>query len=209
MYVLGLTGSIAMGKTWAAKCFRRLGVPVHDADATVHALMGPGGRATLQVGRAFPGVLNERGEIDRLELADRVFGGQASGLDTLEAILHPLVRDEQRRFLARHMRAATPLVVLDVPLLFETGGRGRVDAAVVVSAPAFLQRARALRRRGMTREKLAAVLARQMPDCLKRRAADFLVATGGPRGASLRRIAEIVKVAKTRRGRAWGPAWGR
>lgn len=208
MFVLGLTGSIAMGKSWGARCFRRLGVPVHDADACVHGLLAPHGEAVAEVEAAFPGVLDAAGGVDRLKLADRVISDDRA-LNTLEAILHPVVRERQRAFLARHARAARPLVVLDVPLLYETHGRSRVDAVVVVSAPAFLQRRRALRRPGMTDVKLRALLARQTPDEVKCRVAEFVVSTAGPRGQSLRRIAAIVKVTRNRRGDVWAPGWGR
>ena len=208
MFVLGLTGSIAMGKTWGAKCFRHFGVPVHDADACVHALLRPGGEAVAMVAAAFPGVMDARGGIDRLKLSDMAFGDSAA-LDTLEAMLHPLVRQSQRRFLAAQRRAAASLVVLDVPLLYETQGRAKVDAVVVMSAPKFLQRRRALRRSGMTEQKLNVIMARQMPDEIKRRVAEYGVMTNGPRGQSLRQIAAIVKETRTLRGEAWNPGWGR
>lgn len=207
MYVLGLTGSIAMGKSWGSKCFRQCGVPVHDADACVHMLMAPGGAAVEVVAAAFPGVLNNGGGVDRAKLSAQVLGNDAA-LDTLEAILHPMVRERQRAFLATHARAATRLVVLDVPLLYETHGRARVDAAVVMSAPAFLQRRRVLRRPGMTAQKLTAILNRQTPDAVKRRVAEYVVSTAGPRGESLRNIAAIVKITRTLQGRVWAPGWG-
>lgn len=207
MFVVGLTGSIAMGKTWGARCFRRCGVPVHDADACVHDLMRPHGPAVKGVAAAFAGVVNTDGGIDRAKLSDIVFADEAA-LKTLEAILHPLVRESQRRFLARQCRAGAPLVVLDVPLLYETHGRARVDAVVVMSAPAFLQRQRVLRRRGMSVAKLDAILQRQIPDDVKRRVAEYVVLTNGPRGQSLREVESIVKVLRTRRGTVWTPAWG-
>jgi dephospho-CoA kinase len=207
MFVLGLTGSIAMGKTWGAKCFRQFGVPVHDADACVHDLMRPNGPAVADIAQAFAGVLNKDGGIDRAKLSDLVFADEAA-LKTLEAIIHPLVRQSQRRFLARHCRAGTPLVVLDVPLLYETQGRACVDAAVVMSAPAFLQRQRVLRRRGMSLEKLNAILDRQIPDDVKRRVAEYVVLTHGPRGQSLRAVLSVVKVLRTQNGSVWGPSWG-
>jgi dephospho-CoA kinase len=208
MYVLGLTGSIAMGKSWGAQCFRHFGVPVHDADECVHRLLGAGGGAVEKVMAAFPGMGTVAGGVNRLMLADEVFKDTAA-LNTLEAILHPMVRDSQRRFLARHARAASPLVVLDVPLLFETGGRARVDAVVVMSAPSFLQRRRALKRPGMTAAKFEALLARQTPDDVKRRVAEFLVSTAGLRAQSLRAIGAVVKLTHGRRGEVWGPGWGR
>ncbi len=208
MFVLGLTGSIAMGKTWGAKCFRHFGVPVHDADACVHGLLAPGGDGVGPVSTAFPGVLNQAGGVDRIRLSDRVIGDDAA-LDTLEAILHPMVQERQRKFLTLHARAAAPLVVLDIPLLYETHGRARVDAVAVVSAPAFLQRRRVLRRPGMTAQKFDAILKRQTPDAVKRRVAEFVVSTAGPRGQSLRSIAVIVKVTRSLKGDVWSPAWGR
>lgn len=208
MFVLGLTGSIAMGKTWGAKCFRHFGVPVHDADACVHNLLGPGGAAVAVVAAAFPGVMAAHGGIDRLKLADQVFG-DLSALDTLEAMLHPLVRRQQRRFLAAQARRRAALAVLDVPLLYETQGRAKVDAVVVMSAPKFLQRRRALRRSGMSEQKFNVIVARQMPDEIKRRVAEYGVMTNGPRGQSLRQIAAIVKETRTLRGEVWNPGWGR
>lgn len=206
--MLGLTGSIAMGKTWGARCFRLLGVPVHDSDACVHALMAQGGAAVGEIAAAFAGVADGLGGIDRAKLGARVLGDDRA-LDALEAIVHPRVHASQRSFLEDHARRGSPLVVLDVPLLYETGGRARVDAVAVVSAPPFLQRRRALRRRGMTEQKFQAILARQTPDEIKRRVAEFVVTTGGPRGESLRQIAQVVKVVRAQRGRVWGPHWGR
>jgi dephospho-CoA kinase len=194
--VLGLTGSIGMGKSTAAKALRRLGVPVHDADAAVHALLGRGGAAVAAVERAFPGVLVD-GAVDRAALGRRVFGDPAA-LKRLEAILHPLVRRSEQRFLRRASARRTPVAVLDIPLLFETGAEARCDAVIVVSAPRFVQEARVLRRPGMTRERFLAVTARQVPDREKRRRADLVVATGLDRGFALRRLAEIVRLAAAR-----------
>ncbi|MCR4376998.1 MAG: dephospho-CoA kinase [Rhodospirillales bacterium] len=208
MFVLGLTGSIAMGKTWGAKCFRHFGVPVHDADACVHDLLGPGGEAVTMVAAAFPGVMAAHGGIDRLKLSNLVFN-DAAALDKLEAMLHPLVQQSQRCFLAAQACRRAVLVVLDVPLLYETQGRAKVDAAVVMSAPKFLQRRRVLKRSGMSEQKLNAIVARQMPDEIKRRVAEYVVMTNGPRGQSLREIAAIVKKTRTLRGQAWNPGWGR
>lgn len=208
MFVLGLTGSIAMGKTWGAACFRRCGVPVHDADCCVHALLAPGGAAVVMVAAAFADVLGDDGGVDRAALSARVFEDDAA-LQTLEAILHPMVRDRQRRFLAVNARARSKLVVLDIPLLYETDAASRVDATVVMSAPEFLQRRRALRRPGMNAEKLNAILERQTPDEVKRRVAEFVVSTAGLRGQSLRRIEAIAKLTRGLPGRAWGPGWAR
>jgi dephospho-CoA kinase len=192
MIVVGLTGSIGMGKSTAAALLRRLGVPVHDADAAVHRLLGRGGAAVKAVAAAFPGTARKAG-IDRAALGRRVFGDAAS-LRRLEDILHPLVRADTDRFLRRMAARRVPLVVLDIPLLFESGGARRCDAVIVVSAPAFLQRARVLARPGMSEARLAAILAKQMPDGEKRRRADFVVPTGLGRRLTLRRLAEIVRV---------------
>ena len=209
MIVIGLTGSIAMGKSTAARAFRRLGVPVHDADAAVRRLLGPGGAAVAAVARAFPGAV-KNGAADRAELARRVFA-DPDALRRLEGILHPLVRRRARAFLEAAARRRAPVVVLDVPLLFETGGDRNCDWVVTVSAPAFLQTARVLRRPGMTAERLAATRTRQMPDADKRRRADIVVPTGLDRGFSFRAIGAIVALARAtkqaRRGRAWGPCW--
>ena len=174
MIVLGLTGSIGMGKSTTAKMFADAGVPVHDSDETVHRLYS--GKAAPLVEAAFPGTV-VAGSVDRTELARRVLGN-AAALKTLETIIHPLVRADAEAFLAKHRAAGAPLVVLDIPLLFETGGRNRVDKVVVVTAPADIQRARVLARPGMSEEKLAAILAKQVPDAEKRRQADFVIDTG-------------------------------
>ena len=212
MIVIGLTGSIAMGKSTAARAFRRLGVPVHDADAAVRRLLAPGGAALARVAEAFPGAVKTgagaRAEIDRADLARRVFADPAA-LTRLEKILHPLVRRRTRAFLAACARRREPLVVLDVPLLFETGGERNCDLVVAVSAPAFLQSRRFLRRPGMTPARLAATLARQMPDADKRRRADIVIQTGLDRGFSFRAVRAIVAMARDSagRGKAWGPGW--
>ena len=162
MKILGLTGSIGMGKTTSAAMLRRLGLPVHNADATVHALFAPGGAAVAAVEAAFPGVVTA-GAVDRVALGARVFGDD-SALKRLEAIVHPLVRQAERKFLAMHRRRHTALVVLDIPLLFESGGEQRCDSIIVVSCPAFLLAQRVLARPGMTEARLRIILARQMPD---------------------------------------------
>ncbi len=192
MIVIGLTGSIAMGKSTAALVLRRMGLPLHDSDAAVHRLMARGGAAVAAIGAAFPGVVTA-GAVDRAQLGQRVFGDQAA-LDRLEAILHPLVRAEARRFLARQRRRRARAVVLDIPLLFETGGEALCDAVLLVQAPAFLQRARALARPGMTEARLASIRSRQMSEAGKRRRADFVVPTGLHRGETLRRIRKIIRV---------------
>lgn len=196
MLVLGLTGSIGMGKTTAAGMLRRLGLPLHDADAAVHRLLGPGGAAVAEIAAAFPGVERD-GAIDRKALGDRVFGNPAA-LAALEAILHPRVRRAALAFLRRQARRGVPLAVLDIPLLFETGGEALCDAVVLVSAPARVQAARVLSRPGMTAEKFAAVKAQQMPDAEKRRRADFVVPTGLGRRETLRRLTGIVRLLRSR-----------
>jgi dephospho-CoA kinase len=173
MIVLGLTGSAAMGKSATAKMFAEEGVPVFDADAAVHRLYAA--EAVAPVEAAFPGVTVD-GRIDRERLAQRVFDNPEA-LRRLESIVHPLVRAAQDRFRAETEKIGAPIIVLDIPLLFETGGDQRVDAVVVVTAPADTQRARLLDRPGMTAEKIDGMLARQMPDSEKRRRADFVVDT--------------------------------
>ncbi|CAA7614027.1 Dephospho-CoA kinase [Candidatus Terasakiella magnetica] len=191
MRILGLTGSIGMGKTTAATMLRRLGVPVHDADATVHRLLARNGKAVAVVEAAFPGVVKNKA-VDRVELGRRVFGDLAA-LRRLEAIIHPLVRQAEHDFIKAQQRRRTPLVVLDIPLLFETHGEIRCDRVAVVSCPAFLQAQRVLARPGMTPERLAAILAKQTPDGEKRRRADYVIPTGLGKVPALRRLKAIVK----------------
>ena len=197
MFVLGLTGSIAMGKTTTAKLFADAGVPVHDADATVHSLYE--GEAAAAIEAAFPGT-TEGGKVDRKVLGARI-AGDAAALRRLEAIVHPLVRQAEERFLAQAERAGAQAVVLDIPLLFETAGEKRVDAVVVVTAPTDVQRSRT-RERGIAPEQLETLLARQVPDDEKRRRADFIVDTS--RGIESARaqvqdiLAAIVKMPKRR-----------
>jgi len=167
---------VGMGKSTAAREFRRMGIPVHDADKAVHRLLGRGGKAVAAVAAAFPGV-EKGGAIDRAVLGRLVFSDPAA-LKRLEAILHPLVRQAERAFLARARRRRRKLVVLDIPLLFETGGEARCDKVLVVSAPRRVQLARVMARPGMTAERLAGVEARQMPDAEKRRRADIIIETG-------------------------------
>jgi dephospho-CoA kinase len=191
MIVLGLTGSVGMGKSTAAAMLRQLGVPVHDADVAVHRLLAPGGAAVPAVASAFPGTAVGSG-IDRALLGKQVFG-DAAALRRLERILHPLVRKSEQRFLKRARARRAPLVALDIPLLFETGGEKRCDAVVVVSAPAFLQRARVLARPGMSEERLRAILAKQVPDAEKRRRADFVVTSGLGRAPTFRGLRRVVR----------------
>ncbi len=174
MIVLGLTGSIGMGKSATAKMFAEAGVPVHDSDEAVHRLYS--GKAAPLVEAAFPGT-TQGGVVDRVKLAGQVLADPAA-LKKLEAIVHPLVRADANAFLGLHRAAGAPLAVLDIPLLFETGGRDRVDKVVVVTASPEIQRARVLARPGMSEEKFAAILAKQVPDAEKRRQADFIIDTG-------------------------------
>ena len=199
MVVLGLTGSIGMGKTTAGRVFRRMGIPVHDADTEVHRLLGVGGSAVADVGEAFPGVVRD-GAVDRAELGRRVFG-DAAALRRLEGILHPMVAKAERRFLARAAAARRSIVVLDIPLLFETGAERRCDATIVMTAPGFIQTARVFRRSGMTRARLAGIVARQIPDTVKRRRADFVVSTGLDRRNTLRALMRIVRLMRQGRER--------
>ncbi len=201
MVILGLTGSIGMGKTVAAEMFRRAGVPVHDADRAVHGLLATGGIGVAAVAKAFPGVVRD-GRVDRAALAEMVFGDDEA-LSRLEAIIHPLVRWRERGFLRAAGAQGRRLVVLAVPLLFETGGERRCDGVVVVSAARPVQEARVLKRPGMTRQRLRFILSRQMCDAKKRRRADFVVVTGLGRGFNLRAIKKIVKVTRRWRGAKW------
>jgi dephospho-CoA kinase len=173
MLILGLTGSIGMGKSATANMVREAGVPVHDSDRAVHQLYE--GEAVLAIEAAFPGT-TAGGKVDREKLSAQVLG-KPDAFKRLEAIVHPLVRQVSVRFLDEARARGARVVVLDIPLLFETRGEGRVDAVVVVSAPADVQRTRVLGRPGMTEEKFAAILARQVPDAEKRRRAHFIVDT--------------------------------
>jgi dephospho-CoA kinase len=188
MIVVGLTGSIGMGKSTTARMFRDAGVPVHDSDETGHRLYA--GKAAPLIEEAFPGTVRD-GAVDRAQLAAQVLG-RPGAMKKLEAIIHPLVRAAAAAFVARHREAKTPLVVLDIPLLFETGGRGRVDKVVVVTAPAEVQRQRVLARPGMTEGKLAAILASQVPDAEKRRQADFVIDTGQGMDAARAAVTRII-----------------
>jgi dephospho-CoA kinase len=193
LIVLGLTGSIGMGKSTAAAVMRRLGVPVFDADQAVHRLLAPGGAAVGAVSGAFPGVRTQTGGIDRQVLGQRVFGEPAA-LKRLEGILHPMVAAEEKRFLLLAHARREPIAVLDVPLLFETAGDRRCDYVLVVSAPALVQRQRVLHRTGMTPIRLANILQTQMPDDEKRRRADFVLPTGLGNGYTLRRLRTILRL---------------
>ncbi|MFD1033657.1 dephospho-CoA kinase [Sphingomonas hankookensis] len=187
-HILGLTGSIGMGKSTVAHMFRDLGVPVFDADATVHMLQGPGGALLPAIEAAFPGTTSPNG-LDRPALRTRIFDDTAARR-RLEAIVHPAVAAERQRFLDTH--AAAPLIVLDVPLLFETGGDSRCDSVAVVSAAPEVQRARVLARPGMTESAFAAILATQMPDAEKRARAQHLIHTDTTLAATRAQVAALV-----------------
>ena len=193
MFVLGLTGSLGMGKSTTAGFFAEAGVPVHDADAEVHRLYE--GAAAAAIEAAFPGTVTA-GKVDRAKLAARVLDRPAD-LRRLEAIVHPLVREAETRFLAESEAKGAGVAVLDIPLLLETGGDQRVDAIVVVSAPGDVQRARVLARPGMTPDKLDALLGRQMADAEKRRRADFVVDTSRGFDAARTRVEEILRAVAT------------
>jgi dephospho-CoA kinase len=188
MFVLGLTGSLGMGKSATAKMFAEEGVPVHDADAAVHGLYE--GTAASLIEAAFPGT-TAAGKVDRAKLTERVLGDNAA-LEKVEAIVHPLVRRAEQAFLAAAARKGARAAVLDIPLLFETGGDGRCDAVVVVSAPPEIQRARVFERPGMTEQKFAAILAKQMPDADKRARADFVVDTSRGFEAARTQVRDIL-----------------
>jgi dephospho-CoA kinase len=201
MVILGLTGSIGMGKSTSAAVFRRLGVAVYDADAVVHSLMGPNGAAFAAICQAFPNACS-KAEIDRRLLGDIVFADDEA-LGCLEGILHPLVRTYKQGFLRRASRQRHRLVVLDVPLLYETAGQKQCDAVVVVTAPKFVQRARVMSRPGMTIEKFESILVKQVPDNLKCQYAEFVVQTGIGQLESFRSIRHIVTLAQTIKPNKW------
>ena len=193
MVVIGLTGSIGMGKSTTARFFAEAGVPVHDADSAVHRLYASDAAAIIEA--EFPGVSGAQG-IDRDKLAKRVLS-DPDALRRLEGIIHPLVRRQEVQFLDEVGRAGAPIAVLDIPLLFETGADRRVDTVVVVTAPAEVQRIRALGRTGMTEEKFQALLAKQMPDAEKRRRADFVVDTSKGFDFARAQVHAILQAAST------------
>jgi dephospho-CoA kinase len=188
--VLGLTGSIGMGKSTLARQFRLLGIPVCDSDALVHRLLAKGGRAVAPVAQLFPETLKEEA-IDRKALGSIVFF-DARRMKELEAILHPTVQQEQQHFIARYRRRQKPLVVLDIPLLYETSAEKRCHAVTVVTAPFFLQRQRVLRRPGMTKSRFQEILAKQLPDNEKRKRADFVIHSGLGKAYSFRQVKLLV-----------------
>jgi dephospho-CoA kinase len=193
MFVLGLTGSIGMGKSTTARLFAEAGVPVHQSDVAVHRLYE--GEAVPAVAAAFPGAVVD-GKVNRDKLAARVLG-DAAALRRLEGIVHPLVRVAADRFLSEARASGAKIAVLDIPLLFETGGEDRVDAVVVVTAPPEMQRERALERPGMTMEKFQAIVAKQMPDVEKRRRADFVVDTSRGLAAARDQVDAILQAIAT------------
>lgn len=201
MLLIGLTGSIGMGKTETAKMFAGLGVPVYDADAAVHSLYAPGGAAVGPVGAAFPSAIRNGG-VDRDALSRAVLG-KPEALKKLESIIHPLVRDVQLNWLLEQDEAGAAMVVLDVPLLFETGGNNAVDVVIVCSAPAEVQRARVLERPGMTPEKLDAILSKQMPDAEKRAKAHYIVETDKGLEHAFEQVKTIVEDLRGRAGNIW------
>jgi dephospho-CoA kinase len=192
MIVIGLTGGIGMGKTTLAAQFARLGAKICSADAIVHKLLSKGGAAVEPVGREFPGTV-KNGAVDRKALGEMVFADKKK-LKTLENLLHPLVVAEENAFIEKARRKGAKLVVLDIPLLFETAAEKRFHATALASAPHFLQRQRVLRRPHMTAEKFDRILASQMADRLKRRRADMVILTGLGKGYSFRKIAEMVRM---------------
>ncbi|MGH6878718.1 MAG: dephospho-CoA kinase [Rhizomicrobium sp.] len=195
--VVGLTGSIGMGKTETAGMFARLGIPVHDADAAVHRLYEPGGRAIAAIADAFPDCV-QKGRVERARLSARVHSDKIA-FARLEAIVHPLVAQEQQAFIEQATARRADIVVLDVPLLFETGAQSRMDAVVVVSAPGEIQRVRVLARPGMSEEILDHILQRQMPDVDKRTRAQFVVETGNGFDHAFGQVESIVSALRAQR----------
>lgn len=203
MLIIGLTGSIGMGKSAAADHFRQRGIAVCDADAEVHKLYA--GPAAPLIEAAFPGTTAPAG-VDRAKLAAALLADPA-GFKRLEAIVHPLVREAERAFLAAEKARGAPMAVLEIPLLLETGGERNVDAVVVVSAPPDVQRERVLRRPGMTAEKLAQILSRQMPDEEKRKRAHFVVDTGGTLDQTCAQIDVVIEALQAHAASAYERAW--
>jgi dephospho-CoA kinase len=194
---IGLTGSIGMGKSETAKMFAELGVPVYDADAAVHRLYAKGGAAVAPIGAAFPGTVRD-GAVDRTELSKHVTGNPEATAK-LQTVVYPLMADERRKFLEDAEAAGAEIVVFDIPLLFETRGEGAMDAVVVVSAPAHIQRERVLARPGMTAEKFEYLLSRQTPDAEKRAKAHFVVVTDQGLEHAFEQVKMIVATLKERR----------
>ncbi len=206
-FVLGLTGAIGMGKTQTAAVFSMFGVPVFDSDGAVHALLAPGGQASKDVAVMFPHAVVD-GVIDRKKLGSIVFKS-AEKLHSLEAILHPLVEDMQKQFIATHARRRTKAVVLDIPLLFETGSDVKTDMVACVYAPGFVQRPRVLARPGMDDARMTAIENNQFSGELKCQLADYVISTRAGRAESLRQVRELVKIINNSSANVWGPHWGR
>ena len=204
--MLGLTGGIGMGKTQTAAGFLMLGVPVFDSDKAVHKLLAPGGKANKDVAVMFPLAVVD-GVIDRKKLGGIVFKNSEK-LHSLEAILHPLVEDMQKKFIATHARRRTSAVVLDIPLLFETGADVKTDMVASVYAPSFVQRPRVLARPGMDAARMAAIEKNQFSGELKCKLADFVISTRAGRAESLRQVRELVKIINNLPANVWSPRWG-
>ncbi|MEZ5855648.1 MAG: dephospho-CoA kinase [Hyphomicrobiaceae bacterium] len=205
MLIIGLTGSIGMGKSTVAKRFVENGIPVCDADAEVHKLYAANGAAVAPIEAAFPGVAGADG-VDRAKLAQHLMR-DPEGFKRLEAIVHPLVWEAERAFLAEQVAKGEAMAVLEIPLLFEGKGHTQVDVKVVVSAPAHLQRQRVLERPGMTEEKLAQILSRQVPDAEKRARADFVVDTGLPINETLAQVDKVIDELRGLQGTAYDRCW--
>lgn len=197
MKIVGLTGSIGMGKSATAEMFREAGIPVFDSDACVHALYDAGGAAVEPVDAAFPGSKGEDGSIDRDRLSAALRRDPA-GFEHLEAIVHPLVAEARQAFLDAAEREGADIVILDVPLLFETGGHAYVDAVIAVHAPHDVRRERVLKRPGMTDVKLDAIIARQTPDSVKLEKADYVVETSGGFDDARQQVGKIIKALRAR-----------
>jgi dephospho-CoA kinase len=204
MLIVGLTGSIGMGKSTAAAHLRARGLPVFDADGEVHRLYA-GGKAVEPVERAFPGT-TKNGGVDRAKLSAALIAAPHRFRD-LEAIVHPLVRDAERQFLREHAEHGAPIAVMEIPLLFETGADALVDATIVVSAPHEVQRARLLQRPGLSEAKLDQLLARQIPDAEKRARADYVVDTSGDHASSEAALDAIIAELRGRRAEAYARHW--
>ncbi len=205
-FILGLTGAIGMGKTQTAAVFSMLGIPVFDSDSSVHGLLGPDGGAGKDVAVMFPGAV-AGGVIDRKKLGDIVFKSSEK-LRSLEGVLHPLVEDMQKKFIATHARRRTKAVVLDIPLLFETGSETKTDMVACVYAPPFVQRPRVLARPGMNATRMAAIENNQFSGELKCQLADYVISTRAGRAESLRQVLELVKIINNLPANIWSPHWG-
>lgn len=196
MIILGLTGSIGMGKSTTAQMFMDEGIPVYDADAAVHKLYSAGGAAVEKIETVFPGVLDSDGNIDRQKLGKVVLGDR-DAMKRLEAIVHPLVQAEREKFLNTHLSAKAILVVLDIPLLFETGSENLADKILVVTAPEDVQKQRVMSRTGMTIEKFESILNKQLPDAEKRKKADFIIDTNQGMDQARQDVRDIIQTLKT------------